>query len=87
MTKKLIRSVKLQTLSDAQIIKRYLDHPQDEELYFLTLEIELRGLHEQVNLGCKKKTKNSRHSVFYYLFYLFLFGMFLARFGSGLFNT
>ena len=60
MTKKLIRSVKLQTLSDAQIIKRYLDHPQDEELYFLTLEIELRGLHEQVDLGSKKKTKNSR---------------------------
>ena len=50
MTKKLIRSVKLQTLSDAQIIKRYLDHPQDEELYFLTLEIELRGARKKLRI-------------------------------------
>lgn len=81
----MIRSNKFQTLSDKQILKRYRDKPQGEALHFLTIEIETRGLQEQAEQGLKTAKKASRHSPLYYLFYLFLFGMFLFRFGAGLF--
>lgn len=81
----MIRSNKLQTLSDQKILKRYRDKPQGEELHFLTIEIEIRGLQAQAEQSLKKAKKASRHSPLYYLFYLFLFGVFLVRFGSGLF--
>ena len=83
---RLIRSKKLQTLSDAQIIKRYADRPLGEERHFLDIEIEQRNLKDQADSATKKKQLRRRHSPFYYLFYLFLFALFLGRFGSGLFN-
>lgn len=81
----MIRSNKLQTLSDTQILERYTDNPKGEERYFLGVEIEQRNLQEQADIASKKHQKGARHSVVYYLVYLFLFGMFVSRFGSQLF--
>ena len=78
----LIRSKKFQNLSDQQILTRYLDDPQGEALYFLKVEIEQRGLDEELAASVAAKRKKSRHSVVYYLFYLFLFALFLSRFGT-----
>jgi hypothetical protein len=80
----LIRSKKFQGLSDQQILDRYLDNPKGEALYFLNLEIEQRGLEERAANQARQQQK-SRHSVMYYLFYLFLFAMFLGRFGKDFF--
>jgi len=63
-------------------LARYLDDPQGETLYFLDVEIEQRGLEEQLAMSVATKRKKSRHSVVYYLFYLFLFALFLSRFGT-----
>ena len=52
---RLIRSKKLQTLSDAQIIKRYADRPLGEERHFLDIEIEQRNLKDQADSATKKK--------------------------------
>ncbi|HAZ94195.1 MAG TPA: hypothetical protein DCW94_00680 [Porticoccaceae bacterium] len=82
---KLIRSNKYQTLSDQQILKRLSDSPAGEELHFLEVEIEARDLQEQFATQAQKQQKKSRHSIFYYLFYLFLAAMFLGRFGNSLF--
>jgi hypothetical protein len=64
---------------------RYLDNPKGEALYFLKIEIEQRGLEERAASDARQQQKKSRHSVLYYLFYVFLFAMFLARFGKDLF--
>lgn len=82
---KLIRSNKYQTLSDQQILKRLSDSPAGEELHFLEVEIEARDLQEQFATQAQKQQKKFRHSIFYYLFYLFLAAMFLGRFGNSLF--
>jgi hypothetical protein len=83
---RLIRSNKLKTLSDAQILKRYADTPKGEERHFLEIEIEQRSLRDQADSAARQQKVRSRHSPFYYLFYAFLFAMFLVRFGPGLFN-
>lgn len=83
---RLIRSKKLQTLSDAQILKRYGNQPKGEERHFLEIEIEQRSLRDEADNASKQKQVNSRHSPFYYLFYALLLAMFLGRFGSELFN-
>jgi len=83
---RLVRSRKLQTLSDAQIIKRFSNKPVGEERHFLEIEIERRDLRDQADSASKQQQKGSRHSLLYYLFYLFLFAMFVGRFGSGLFS-
>lgn len=75
----MIRSKKFQNLSDKQILSRYLDDPQGEALYFLDVEIEQRGLKDQLAISVATKRKKSRHSVIYYLFYLFLFALFVSR--------
>ena len=81
----MIRSKKFQGLSDQQIMDRYLDDPKGEALYFLNIEIEQRGLEERAASDARQQQKKSRHSVLYYLFYVFLFAMFLGRFGKDLF--
>ena len=81
----MIRSKKFQGLSDQQIMDRYLDNPKGEALYFLNIEIEQRNLEERAASDARQQQKKSRHSVLYYLFYLFLFVMFLGRFGKDLF--
>ena len=81
----MIRSKKFQGLSDQQILDRYLDNPKGEALYFLNLEIEQRGLEERAANEARQQQQKSRHSVMYYLFYLFLFAMFLGRFGKDFF--
>ena len=78
----MIRSKKFQNLSDQQILARFLDNPQGETLYFLKVEIEQRGLEGELAASVASKRKKSRHSVVYYLFYLFLFALFLSRFGT-----
>ena len=78
----MIRSKKFQNLSDQQILARYLDDPQGETLYFLKVEIEQRGLEDELAASVVAERKKSRHSVVYYLFYLFLFTLFLTRFGT-----
>ena len=83
---RLIRSNKLQTLTDAQILKRYTHKPKGEERHFLEIEIELRNLRDQADSATKRQQVRSRHSPLYYLFYVFLFALFVGRFGSGLFN-
>lgn len=83
---RLIRSKKLQTLSDAQILDRYSNNPKGEERHFLEIEIEQRSLRDQADNAAKQTQVNSRHSPLYYLVYAFLFVMFLGRFGSELFN-
>ena len=82
---KLIRSNKYQTLSDRQILKRLGDNPVGEERHFLDVEIEARDLQNQVDKQSKERQKKPRHSILYYLFYLFLAAMFLGRFGNSLF--
>ena len=81
----MIRSKKFQGLSDQQILDRYVDSPKGESLFFLNIEIEQRGLEEKAAINSREKQKKSRHSVLYYLFYVFLFAMFLGRFGKDLF--
>ena len=78
----MIRSKKFQNLSDQQILARYLDDPQGETLYFLKVEIEQRGLEDELATSMTVKRKQSRHSMVYYLFYLCLFALFLSRFGT-----
>lgn len=78
----MIRSKKFQNLSDQQILARYLDDPKGETLYFLNVEIEQRGLEGEVATSVAAERKKSRHSVVYYLFYLFLFALFLSRFST-----
>jgi hypothetical protein len=83
---RLIRSKKLQTLTDAQILKRYGNEPKGEEQHFLEIEIEQRDLRDQADNASRHQQKSRRHSALYYLFYVFLFAMFLGRFGSELFR-
>jgi len=82
---RLLRSNKYQTLTDKQILKRMGDNPAGEELHFLNREIEERDLHEQLARQSQQQQKKDRHSIFYYLFYLFLAALFLGRFGNSLF--
>ena len=82
---KLIRSNKYRTLSDKDILKRMADNPVGEALHFLNIEVAERGLHEALAKQSQEQQKKSRHSILYYLFYLFLAALFLGRFGSNLF--
>jgi len=82
---KLMRSKKFQGLCDADILKRYKAKPEAEALHFLVVEIDERGLREQADSQAKQANKKSRHSIFYYLFYLLMAALFLGRFGKGLF--
>lgn len=82
---RLIRSNKYQTLSDRQILQRMRNDPAGEALHFLTVEIQVRDLDQQFAEQVQEQQKKSRHSIFYYLFYLFLAMLFLGRFGSSLF--
>jgi hypothetical protein len=80
----LVRSKKFQGLSDEDILERYKAKPEAEALHFLMVEIDERGLKELANAQVKQSNKKSRHSVLYYLFYLFLAALVLGRFGKGL---
>ena len=82
---KLMRSKKFQGLCDADILKRYKAKPEAEALHFLVVEIDERGLREQADSQLKQANRKSRHSIFYYLFYLSMAALFLGRFGKGLF--
>ena len=82
---KLLRSNKYKTLSDQQILKRMGDNPAGEELHFLNREVDERDLHQQLASKSQQQQKKARHSIFYYLFYLFLAALFLGRFGNNLF--
>lgn len=79
-----IRSKKYQRLSDRQILKRLSDNPAGEALHFLTIEVEERNLQAKASAQNQAQKKNSRHSILYYLFYLFLAALFVGRFGSSL---
>jgi len=77
-----LRSRKYRQLSDAEILKRFKDQPVGEDLHFLQIEIEQRGLAQQAHQVLQEVRKKARHSVLYYLFYALMFGFFVARFGS-----
>lgn len=80
----LVRSKRFQGLSDEDILDRYKAKPEAEALHFLMVEIDERGLKELADGQIKQSNKKSRHSVLYYLFYLFLAALLLGRFGKGL---
>ena len=77
-----LRSRKYRQLSDAEILKRFKDQPVGEDLHFLQIELDQRDLAQQADQVLQEVRKKARHSVLYYLFYAFMFGFFVARFGS-----
>ena len=77
-----LRSRKYRQLSDAEILKRFKDQPEGEDLHFLQIELEQRDLAQQADQVLQEVRKKARHSVLYYLFYALMFGFFVARFGS-----
>jgi hypothetical protein len=77
-----LRSKKYSQLEDEQIIKLLVNEPVGESLYFLRIEVTERNLEAKAQAAIEDNRKKNRHSTLYYLFYLLLFGFFLARFGG-----
>jgi hypothetical protein len=79
-----IRSKKFQFYSDEKILSCYLDKPRGENLHFLQVEINERGLESELQRRQSLNSKKSRHSPLYYVFYLLLLCLFLGRFSNQL---
>ena len=79
-----IRSKKFQFYSDEKILSCYLDKPRGENLHFLQVEINERGLESELQRRQSLYSKKSRHSPLYYVFYLLLLCLFLGRFSNQL---
>jgi hypothetical protein len=79
-----IRSKKFQLYSDEKILSCYLDKPRGENLHFLQVEINERGLESELQRRQSLNSKKSRHSPLYYVFYLLLLCLFLSRFSNQL---
>ena len=79
-----IRSKKFQLYSDEKILSCYLDKPRGENLHFLQVEINERGLESELQRRQSLNSKKSRHSPLYYVFYLLLLCLFLDRFSNQL---
>ena len=77
-----LRSRKYSQLDDNEILKLYAHEPSGENLHFLQIEIEQRNLEAQAAGVIDDNRKKARHSVLYYLFYLLMFGFFVARYGG-----
>ena len=77
-----LRSRKYSQLDDNEILKLYAHEPMGENLHFLQIEIEQRNLEAQAAGVIDDNRKKARHSVLYYLFYLLMFGFFVARYGG-----
>lgn len=57
-----IRSKKFQLYSDEKILSCYLDKPRGENLHFLQVEINERGLESELHCRQAIHSKKSRHS-------------------------
>ena len=79
-----IRSKKFQFYSDEKILSCYLDKPRGENLHFLQVEINERGLKSELQRRQSLHSKKSRHSPLYYMVYLLLLCLFLGRFSNQL---
>lgn len=79
-----IRSKKFQFYSDEKILSCYLDKPRGENLHFLQVEINERGLESELQCRQSLHSKKSGHSPLYYVFYLLLLCLFLGRFSNQL---
>lgn len=79
-----IRSKKFQSYSDEKILSCYLDKPRGENLHFLQVEINERGLESELHCRQAIHSKKSRHSPLYYVFYLLILCLFLGRFSNQL---
>ena len=79
-----IRSKKFQFYSDEKILSYYLDKPRGENLHFLQVEINERGLKSELQRRQSLHSKKSRHSPLYYMVYLLLLCLFLGRFSNQL---
>ena len=79
-----IRSKKFQSYSNEKIFNCYLDKPKGENLYFLQVEINARGLEQELLSRQSKPSLNSKHPLLYYVFYLLLLCTFLSRFSNQL---
>ena len=79
-----IRSKKFQSYSAEKILKCYLDKPKGENLYFLQVEINARGLEQDLLSRQSKHSLNSKHPLLYYVFYFLLLCLFLSRFSNQL---
>ena len=77
-----IRSKKFQLYSDEKIIVSLLDNPRGENLHFLQVEINIRGLEVELHKRQSESSTRPSHPPIYYLFYLLMFFFFLSRFLS-----
>lgn len=79
-----LRSKKYSRLDNSEILKLVRQQPTGESLHFLQVEIEQRNLQSEVEALLTENRKQDRHSIVYYLFYLFLLLLFLFSFTSNL---
>ena len=79
-----LRSNKYKAFDDEQILRLYRQKPLGEAHHFLMVEIEERRLQAAVDEINREQKKGSRHSIWYYLFYLVLAMLFFIRFGDSL---
>jgi hypothetical protein len=77
-----LRSKKYQLYSNNKILRLRLDKPDGEALHFLQIEIEARGLQAELERRIPQNKNQIKHTPWYYLLYLFMFGLAASRFFS-----
>ena len=79
----LLRLSEYQAMSGDRILSLYMKNLGSEEKHFLDIEVDIRQLKTEADSRLSE-TKRSKHSLWYYLLYAFLFALFAGRFFSGL---